>query len=82
MTIIQALCVFVFEYRLGWGSLIAGQFVDERFLLGLHLQQTLILYCESFQFCLLFVEEVVELHHLALPILALTLPLVALTQCT
>lgn len=33
-----------------------------------------------FQFCLLLVEVVVQLHHLPLPVFCLTLPLVPLPQ--
>lgn len=61
-------------------SLIAGQFVDKGLLLCFHLSEALIFDSKPLQFCLFFVEEVVELHHLSLPILALALPLVPLTQ--
>jgi hypothetical protein len=62
------------------GSLAAGELADEGLLLGLDLGEAVVLDGEALEFGLLLVEEVVELHHLALPVLSLALPLVALPQ--
>ena len=61
-------------------SLAAGEFVDEGLLLALHLHQALQLDVVALQLGLLLVEQVVQLHHLPLPVLALALPLVPLPQ--
>lgn len=62
------------------GSLIAGEFVDEGLLFRLHLGQRFILHRVSLELCLLFVEQVVQLHHLSFAVLALAFPFVALPQ--
>ncbi len=49
-------------------------------MLGLHFAQTFHLRGVSFQFGLLLVQQIVEFHHFALPVLGLALPLVAFSQ--
>jgi hypothetical protein len=61
-------------------SLTAGQLVDQRLLLPLHFGQGLVLNGVPLEFCLLFVEQVVQLHHLSFAVFGLAFPFVALPE--
>ena len=61
-------------------SFTAWQLTYQYFLFWFHLNQTLQLHVEPLQFCLLFIEIIVQFHHFSLSVFGLALPLVSLAQ--
>lgn len=60
--------------------LVIAQLVDQRLLLLLHLNQTLILDLVALQLPLLLVQKVVQLHHLLLSVFIFSLDFVSFAQ--
>ena len=61
-------------------SLVIGKLVDKGFLFGLHLVQAFQFDGVSIEFGLFLVKEIVQIHHLLLPILGFAFPFISLTQ--